>query len=110
MKQDGRGDVVRDVSNDDKGPASQLGDVGLEHVTLDYLHAVVRRVSLPQIFRKRPVDLYRDQLIRPPGENVRQRTSARTDLDDGIAGIRDYRIRDRFQRGTVNEEMLPETL
>src|ERR1043166_9175046 len=109
MEEYGRGDVIRNVSDDNKGLADEIGETDLEHIRLYDSYPLIARVSLTQALREHAVDLDDDDSTSASQKKLRERSSSGSNLDHDVTARRACGIGNVLERGSVIEEMLTES-
>ena len=104
LLQDGRGDVVRQISRHHRrSPLSEIGlqDVGVENVQIRGV-----REPIPEMIHQRGIGFDGNGPTGAPQQVFRQRPPPRPDLDHLFDAVRACCTRNLFQNGPAIEEML----
>jgi hypothetical protein len=106
VKQDRRGDVIRNVPDHDERSVCEIRDTDIEHIALDDRNPTFSGVLFSKILRQLVIDLNGDHASRTGEKLVRQRSPSRPDLDDGITPAELRGICNVRKRRTIVQEML----
>lgn len=113
MQQDGRGDVVRQIANDDERLASRArggSEVKAEDILLDNLDlGLLNGVAAAERGGKRGIEFDGDQMCGARGQQIGDGSATRADLDDGARLERTKRGDDALDGGVVMQEVLAES-
>ena len=115
MAEHGRGDVVRQIRDDDvrrsrAGSREHLARRHAEHIRFDDRDAGVGGETVAQAGDEVAVDLDRDDVPDTFGEHRREGAATRADLDHRIVVRQSGGIGDAIEDVRVGEEMLTEAL